>query len=99
VQYRVFVRLQCSILLAGSLIGGIRETQEMLDFCAEHGVLPECEMIAIQDINAAFDRVLKGQVKYRFVIDMKSLKQASLAAAQSTLATGQPCCRSWRYGC
>jgi uncharacterized zinc-type alcohol dehydrogenase-like protein len=52
----------------------------MLDFCAEHGVLPECEMIAIQDINAAFDRVLKGQVKYRFVIDMKSLKQASIAA-------------------
>jgi uncharacterized zinc-type alcohol dehydrogenase-like protein len=66
--------------LAGSLIGGIKETQEMLDFCAEHGVLPECEMITIQGINAAFDRVLKGQVKYRFVIDMKSLKRASLAA-------------------
>jgi alcohol dehydrogenase (NADP+) len=67
-------------ILAGSPIGGIKETQELLEFCAEHDVLPECEMIAIQDINAAFDRMLRGQVKYRFVIDMKSLKQASLAA-------------------
>lgn len=60
--------------LAGSLIGGIRETQEMLDFCGEHQVLPEVEMIDIQGINQAWDRVVKADVKYRFVIDMKSLK-------------------------
>lgn len=62
--------------IAGSLIGGIKETQEMLDFCGEHNVLPECEMINIQDINEAWDRVVKADVKYRFVIDMKSLKEA-----------------------
>ncbi|MDD3019616.1 MAG: NAD(P)-dependent alcohol dehydrogenase [Alphaproteobacteria bacterium] len=60
--------------IAGSLIGGIKETQEMLDFCAEHNVLPDIEMIKIQDINQAFQRVMKADVKYRFVIDMKSLK-------------------------
>ncbi|MCO6496676.1 MAG: NAD(P)-dependent alcohol dehydrogenase [Chitinophagaceae bacterium] len=60
--------------LAGSLIGGIKETQEMLDFCGEHGVLPEVEIINIQDINEAWHRVVKSDVKYRFVIDMKSLK-------------------------
>ncbi len=60
--------------LAGSLIGGIRETQEMLDFCGKHQVLPEVEMITIQHINEAWDRVVKADVKYRFVIDMKSLK-------------------------
>lgn len=61
--------------IAGSLIGGIAETQEMLDFCALHGVLPEVEMIPIQDINEAWDRMVKSDVKYRFVIDMKSLKE------------------------
>ena len=60
--------------LAGSLIGGIRETQEMLDFCGEHQVLPEVEMIDMQEINQAWDRVVKADVKYGFVIDMKSLK-------------------------
>src|SRR5690606_18848700 len=60
--------------LAGSLIGGIRETQEMLDFCGEHQVLPEVEMIDMQEINQAWNRVVKADVKYRFVIDMKSLK-------------------------
>ena len=60
--------------LAGSLIGGIRETQEMLDFCAEHGITADVEVIPIQKINEAFDRMLKGDVKYRFVIDMASLK-------------------------
>jgi uncharacterized zinc-type alcohol dehydrogenase-like protein len=59
--------------LAGSLIGGIAETQEMLDFCGEHGVTADIEMIAIQDIDAAYERMLKGEVKYRFVIDMRSL--------------------------
>jgi uncharacterized zinc-type alcohol dehydrogenase-like protein len=60
--------------LAGSLIGGIRETQEMLDFCAEHGVAADVEVIQIQSINEAFERTLKSDVRYRFVIDMASLK-------------------------
>ncbi len=60
--------------IAGSGTGGIAETQEMLDFCAEHGVACDVEMIAIQDINQAFERVLKSQVRYRFVIDMASLE-------------------------
>ena len=59
--------------LTGSLIGGIRETQEMLDFCAEHGIVSEVEVIPIQQIDAAYERMLKSDVKYRFVIDMKSL--------------------------
>ena len=60
--------------LAGSIIGGIRETQEMLDFCAEHGITCDIEMIPIQKINEAYERLLKSDVKYRFVIDMASLK-------------------------
>ena len=58
----------------GSAIGGIRETQEMLDFCAEHGITADIEMIPIQQINEAYERLLKSDVKYRFVIDMASLK-------------------------
>ena len=60
--------------IAGSLIGGIKETQEMLDFCGEHNVLPEVEMINMQEINEAWNRVVKADIKYRFVIDMASLK-------------------------
>jgi len=60
--------------LAGSGIGGIRETQEMLDFCAEHGITADIELIRMQQIDAAYARMLQGDVKYRFVIDMKSLK-------------------------
>jgi len=60
--------------LAGSGIGGIKETQEMLDFCAEHGITSDVELIPIQQINEAYDRLLKGDVKYRFVIDMASLE-------------------------
>jgi uncharacterized zinc-type alcohol dehydrogenase-like protein len=60
--------------LAGSLIGGIRETQEMLDFCAEHGIVSDIEIIPIQKINEAYERMLRSDVKYRFVIDMASLK-------------------------
>jgi uncharacterized zinc-type alcohol dehydrogenase-like protein len=60
--------------LAGSIIGGIRETQEMLDFCAEHGITSDVELIKIQDINLAYERLLKSDVKYRFVIDIASLK-------------------------
>jgi uncharacterized zinc-type alcohol dehydrogenase-like protein len=60
--------------LAGSLIGGIPETQEMLDYCAKHEIMSDIELIPIQKVNEAFDRTVKGDVKYRFVIDMKSLK-------------------------
>ncbi len=60
--------------LAGSNIGGIRETQEMLDFCAEHNITADIELIDIQQINEAFERLEKNDVKYRFVIDMSSLK-------------------------
>lgn len=60
--------------IAGSLIGGIPETQEMLDFCAKHGITSDIEMIKMQDIEAAYARMLKSDVKYRFVIDMGSLK-------------------------
>lgn len=59
--------------LAGSLIGGIAETQEMLDYCAKHNILCDIEQIPIQKINEAYERMLKNDVKYRFVIDMKSL--------------------------
>ena len=59
--------------LSGSLIGGIRETQEMLDFCAEHGVVSDVEVIPIQKVNEAYERVIKSDVRYRFVIDMASL--------------------------
>ncbi len=59
--------------LAGSLIGGIAETQEMLDFCAEHGITSDIELIPIDKINEAYERMLKSDVKYRFVIDLASL--------------------------
>jgi uncharacterized zinc-type alcohol dehydrogenase-like protein len=59
--------------LAGSMIGGIPETQEMLDFCAEHGIVADIEMIRADGINDAYERMLKGDVKYRFVIDNSSL--------------------------
>ena len=59
--------------IAGSLIGGIAETQEMLDFCAAHGIVSDIEMIPIQKIDQAYERMLKGDVKYRFVIDMTSI--------------------------
>lgn len=60
--------------VAGSVIGGIKETQEMLDFCGEHDITCDIEMIDIQDINEAYERVVNSDVKYRFVIDMDSLK-------------------------
>ncbi|TKD34282.1 NAD(P)-dependent alcohol dehydrogenase [Azotobacter chroococcum] len=59
--------------LAGSMIGGIPETQKMLDFCAEHGIVADIELIRADEINAAYERMLKGDVKYRFVIDIASL--------------------------
>lgn len=60
--------------ISGSLIGGIKETQEMLDFCGEHNIVSDIEIIDIKNINEAYDRVVKADVKYRFVIDMESLK-------------------------
>jgi len=60
--------------LAGSGIGGIAETQEMLDFCGQHGITADVEVIPVQQANAAYERLLKGDVKYRFVLDMASLK-------------------------
>jgi len=62
--------------IAGSLIGGIPETQEMLDFCAKHGITCDIEMIKMQDIDTAYDRMIKSDVKYRFVIDMATLKSS-----------------------
>lgn len=59
--------------LSGSGIGSIKETQEMLDFCAEHNIVADIEVIDIKDINEAYERVLKSDVRYRFVIDMASL--------------------------
>jgi uncharacterized zinc-type alcohol dehydrogenase-like protein len=59
--------------LAGSLIGGLPQTQEMLDYCAEHNIVSDVEVIKISEINEAYERMLKGDVKYRFVIDMASL--------------------------
>jgi alcohol dehydrogenase (NADP+) len=61
--------------VAGSVIGGIKETQEMLDFCGEKNIVSEIEMIKMQEINTAYERMIKGDVKYRFVIDMTSLKE------------------------
>ncbi|KAB2673550.1 MAG: NAD(P)-dependent alcohol dehydrogenase [Verrucomicrobia bacterium] len=65
---------------SGSLIGGLKETQEMLDFCGAHNITSDIELIPIQKVNEAYDRLVKGDVKYRFVIDMASLKQASALA-------------------
>jgi uncharacterized zinc-type alcohol dehydrogenase-like protein len=59
--------------LSGSLIGGIQETQEMLDFCAEHNIVSEIELIPVQKVNEAYGRMLKNDVRYRFVLDMKTL--------------------------
>ncbi|MBF9223158.1 NAD(P)-dependent alcohol dehydrogenase [Hymenobacter ruricola] len=61
--------------VAGSIIGSIAETQEVLDFCAEHNILPEVEMIPMQDINKAFDKMMDEEVRFRYVIDMASLKE------------------------
>jgi len=66
--------------LAGSLIGGIKETQEMLDFCAQHDIASDIETIPMQKINEAYERLLKSDVKYRFVIDLASLKDGAARA-------------------
>ena len=66
--------------IAGSLIGGIPETQQMLDFCAERGIVSDIETIAMRDIDTAYERMLKSDVKYRFVIDMQTLRNEAKAA-------------------
>jgi alcohol dehydrogenase (NADP+) len=63
--------------LSGSAIGGIAETQELLDFCGQKGIVAECEMTTIQQVNEAYERMERGDVRYRFVIDMQSLRQGS----------------------
>jgi len=65
--------------VAGSITGGLPTTQEMLDFCAEHGITADVEMIAIDEINEAYERLLAADVKYRFVIDMATLREAAAA--------------------
>jgi alcohol dehydrogenase (NADP+) len=59
--------------IAGSLIGGIKETQEMLDYCAENNIVSDIELIDIKDITPSYERMVKGDVRYRFVIDMATL--------------------------
>jgi len=61
--------------ISGSIIGSIAETQEVLDFCVKHNILPEVEMIPMQDINKAFDKMMDEEVRFRYVIDMASLKE------------------------
>ncbi len=70
---QVFKLIMKRRALAGSMIGGIPETQEMLDFCAEHGIVADIELIRADEINAAYERMLAGDVKYRFVIDSATL--------------------------
>ena len=70
---RMFTLFNNRRSFAGSTIGGIAETQEMLDFCAEHGVVPEVELISADQINEAYERVLRSDVRYRFVIDTATL--------------------------
>jgi uncharacterized zinc-type alcohol dehydrogenase-like protein len=69
----MFVAFQ-RLSLAGSLIGSIAETQAVLDFCAEHDIAPDIEMIGIEEINQAYEKVENGEVRFRYVIDMATLK-------------------------
>jgi uncharacterized zinc-type alcohol dehydrogenase-like protein len=73
-QVRAFSLIMPRRNLAGSLIGGIAETQEMLDFCGTHGIACDVELIRMDQVNEAYERMLRSDVKYRFVIDMASLK-------------------------
>ena len=73
----VFNLILCRRSIAGSVIGGIAETQEMLDFCAKHGITADIEQIDMPSINEAYERMLKSDVRYRFVIDMATLDQAA----------------------
>jgi len=79
-QYNSWHLLSHNRAVGGSAIGGMPETQEMLDFCAEHGVYPECETIRMEEVNEAYERLLKNDVRYRFVIDMAPFKAEASAA-------------------
>jgi uncharacterized zinc-type alcohol dehydrogenase-like protein len=70
---RAFSLIPRRVSFAGSTIGGIRETQEMLDFCAEHGIAAQVETIGVEQVNEAYERVLASDVRYRFVIDTATL--------------------------
>jgi uncharacterized zinc-type alcohol dehydrogenase-like protein len=72
-EVQVFNLIMGRRRLAGSLIGGIAETQEMLDYCGKHGITSDVEVIPVQKINEAYERMIRGDVKYRFVIDLKTL--------------------------
>jgi len=72
-QVQAFSLLLKRRTLAGSIIGGIRETQEMLDYCAANNITSDVEVIPIQQVEAAWERTVKGDVRYRFVIDMQTL--------------------------
>jgi uncharacterized zinc-type alcohol dehydrogenase-like protein len=74
IQVAPFSLVSARHSLAGSAIGGIRETQEMLDFCSKHNVARDIELTPIQKVNEAYERVVNSDVRYRFVIDMKSLE-------------------------
>ena len=73
-QLHAFPLITARRSLAGSLIGGIKETQEMLDYCAEHNIVSDVEVIKADYINEAYERTLKADVRYRFVIDIASMK-------------------------
>ncbi|MGO4374687.1 zinc-binding dehydrogenase, partial [Paenibacillus sp. MCAF20] len=72
-SYQVFSLIMSRRSIAGSLVGGIRETQEMLDFSAQHGIAPKIEVIRAEQVDEAFERILCSDVRYRFVIDMATL--------------------------
>ena len=74
IQIAPFSLISARHSLAGSAIGGIRETQEMIDFCSKHNITCDIELIPIQKVNEAYERLAKSDVKYRFAIDMASLK-------------------------
>jgi uncharacterized zinc-type alcohol dehydrogenase-like protein len=74
VPIAAFSLIQNRRRLGGSMIGGLKETQEMLDFCGDHGIVADVEVIPIQQVNEAFERTLRSDVRYRFVIDLSSLK-------------------------
>ncbi|AKQ70291.1 Alcohol dehydrogenase [Myxococcus hansupus] len=74
-EVRPFSLIPMRKSFSGSMIGGIQETQEMLDFCAKHGIVSDIELISIQQVNDAYERLVKGDVKYRFVIDLASLRK------------------------
>ena len=78
----VFHLIKMRVSVAGSVIGSIKETQEMLDFCAKHNVTPDIEVVTPDQINVAYDRLLKGDVRYRFVIDMSKLWKRLLEEKQ-----------------